>query len=329
MLNGFFVGASGGTTTRIQVYVEYTYEFELKTSGIITREPRAGNTITIPFRVFPTDLEITAQVSDPGKLEVKSVSLNTLTGEGNVEVTPLGEKNGLTVTISAVNPQDRINTPIIRTQYINLRYENLIITPVFDFEAGSFSYYDARTNTLYLGDGEQSLFHLNILEENAELENLQVFWQSVNGSTVDNKEVKNGGHISLAKESGTSNSGEPLWRIGHNTDHPYVLRNDVFKANPNYYRTGMSGSGSEGWWIFGDSDSADFPPKQYHQYATPTTSKNSAVIGTSYGQIKLTYKRYDGTTGEKIVNVQVQKRECEAYNNGKWREVSPGRWEQR
>jgi hypothetical protein len=108
---------------------------------------------------------------------------------------------------------------------------------------------------------------------------------------------------------------------------PYVLRDDVFKANPNYYRTGMSGSGSEGWWIFSDSDSADFPPRQYHQYATPTTSKNSAVTGTSYGQIKLTYKRYDGTTGEKAVNVQIQKRECEAYNNGKWREVSPGRWE--
>jgi hypothetical protein len=108
---------------------------------------------------------------------------------------------------------------------------------------------------------------------------------------------------------------------------PYVLRGDVFKANPNYYRTGMSGSGSEGWWIFSDSDSADFPPKQYHQYATPTSSKNSAVVGTSYGQIKLTYKRYDGTTGEKVINVQIQKRECEAYNNGKWREVSPGRWE--
>jgi hypothetical protein len=108
---------------------------------------------------------------------------------------------------------------------------------------------------------------------------------------------------------------------------PYVLRDDVFKANPNYYRTGMSGSGTDGWWIFADSDSADYPPRQYHQYATPTSSKNAAVIGTSYGQIKLTYKRYDGTTGEKVINVQIQKRECEAYNNGKWREVSPGRWE--
>ena len=233
MLNGFFVGATGGTTTRIQVYVEYTYEFELKTSGIITREPRAGNTIAIPFRVFPADLEVTAQVSDPQKMEVKSVSQNTVTGNGEVVITPLGEKKGLSVTLSATNPKDRVNTPIIRTQYIDLRYENLTITPVFDFEAGSFSYYDERTNTLYLGDGEQSLFHLNIQEENAELENLQVFWQSVNGSTVDNKEVKNGGHISLAKESGASDSGEPLWRIGHTLDHLstspfYLISKDLF-----------------------------------------------------------------------------------------------------
>jgi hypothetical protein len=150
-----------------------------------------------------------------------------------VELTPLGEKKGLAVTLQATNPRDLINTPIIRTQYVNLRYENLTITPVFDFEAGSFSYYDARTNTLFLGDGEQSLFHLNILEENAELENLQVFWQSVNGSAVDNSETKNGGHITLAREGGTSDAGEPLWRIGHNRDHLsatkfYLISKDLY-----------------------------------------------------------------------------------------------------
>jgi hypothetical protein len=279
MLNGFFVGATGGTTTRIQVYVEYTYEFELKTSGVITREPRAGNTITIPFRVFPADLEITVQVSDPGKLEVKSVSLNTLTGEGKVELTPLGEKNGLTVTISATNPQDRINTPIMRTQHINLRYENLTITPVFDFEAGAFSYYDSRTNTLYLGDGEQSLFHLDILEENAELENLQVFWQSVNGSTVDNKEVKNGGHISLAKESGTSNSGEPLWRIGHNLDH--LSTSPFFLISKDLYYKVQSKKYS--YITVQDPPTEDNPFGGSHEETITTINENS-TYETSQGQ---------------------------------------------
>jgi hypothetical protein len=232
-LNAFFISSSGGTTARLQVYVEYTYEFELKTSGILTAEPRNGNTIAIPFRVFPTDLEVTAEVSDPQKMEVKSVSQNTVTGNGEVVITPLGEKNGLYVTLRATNPKDRVNTPIIRTQYINVRYQNLTITPVFDMEAGAFSRYDPGTNTLYLGDGEQALFHLNILEENAELENLQVFWQSVNGANVDNKEAKDGGHISLTKENGTSDSGEPLWRIGHTVDHLstnpfFLISKDLF-----------------------------------------------------------------------------------------------------
>jgi hypothetical protein len=482
VLNGFFVGASGGTTTRIQVYVEYTYEFELKTSGIITREPRNGNTIIIPFRVFPADLEITAQASDPAKLEVKSVSLNTLTGEGAVELTPLGEKNGLSVTVQAVNPRDRVNTPILRTQYINLRYDDLTVTPVFDLEAGSFSSYDPKTNTLYLGDGEQSLFHLRVAEDNADLENLSVFWQSVNGAAADNLAANQGGYISLSKEPGVSNSGEPLWRIGHGFDYisaepyylisrdlkfrvwktiysgdfytvqiphqfsqttyytsewrsnqyetdspieirtadpntavtgwyvhtndwwdfldhkqraylavkspstiiadvmggydgtektytvdmtqetrkeesdddgntsilasyrngevlhcevfyepvaPYAVSMARFQGNPNYFRPALSGDEYNwgGWWSGGNSWTKTFDAEPLHAYTTTTTSKNSAVLAAYYGQIKLTYKRFDGTSGEKVINVQIQRRDCESYNNGTWRGVSPGRWE--
>jgi hypothetical protein len=114
MLNGFFVGATGGTTTRIQVYVEYTYEFELKTTGVITKEPMAGSTVTIPFRVFPTDIEITAQVSDPGKLEVKSVSLNTLTEEGNVGLGPWGKRTALRFWYTPINSHQTLAIPNIK-----------------------------------------------------------------------------------------------------------------------------------------------------------------------------------------------------------------------
>jgi hypothetical protein len=269
-LNGYFVSSSGGSTTRIQVYVEYTYEFELRTSGIITAEPRKGTSISIPFRVYPADLEITAAVSDEAKLEVKSVSLNTITGNGEVVVTPLGEENGLYVTIQAKNPKDKVNAPIVRVQYINLRYQNLTITPVFDLEAGAFSRYDSKTNTLYLGDGEQALFHLDILEENASLENLQVIWQSVSGSTVDNKEASNGGHINLTKENASSDSGKQLWRVRHNFDHIsstpfYLIRKNLFYTvyaekyeggnkkrttvteNTTYYA--YLGQGITRWWV--------------------------------------------------------------------------------
>jgi hypothetical protein len=146
-----------------------------------------------------------------------------------------------------------------------VRYQNLTITPVFDMEAGAFSRYDPATNTLYLGDGEQVLFHL------------QVFWQSVNGANVDNKETKDGGHISLAKESGTSDSGEPLWRLGHKLDHLsqgvfYLIIKDLFytaystrttykKYGDNYVKdtdtvteNGASYSAAQGqgiteWWV--------------------------------------------------------------------------------
>jgi hypothetical protein len=153
-------------------------------------------------------------------------------------------------------------------------------------EAGAFSRYDPNTNTLYLGDGEQALFHLNILEENAELENLQVFWQSVNGANVDNREAKDGGYISLVKESGTSDSGEPLWRIGHTLDHLsvspfFLISKDLFytvfaqkytyttvtdpptESNPfggshvetssspteNTFYSAAQGQGITGWWV--------------------------------------------------------------------------------
>jgi hypothetical protein len=218
-INAYFVSSVGGNASRIQVYVEYTYEFDLLTSGIIAAEPRSGNVMVIPFRVYPADLEVTATVSDPRMLEVKSVSQNTVSGTGEAIITPLGERNGLYVTLRATNPQDPVNTPLIRVQYINLYYQNLTILPVFDMDAGAFSRYDPGSNTLYLGDGEQALFHLDILEENAELTDLQVLWQSVNGASEDNKATGNGGHITLARESGASDSGAPLWRISHKQDH--------------------------------------------------------------------------------------------------------------
>jgi hypothetical protein len=138
-----------------------------------------------------------------------------------------------------------------------------------------------------------------------------VYYDTFNEETIMSKRISANGYVD----------------VFYRDVKPYVLREDLFKANPNYYRAGVSGSGSDGWWIFSDSESAEYPPRQYHQYASVTTGKSTAVTGISYGQIKLTYKRFDGTAGEKVINVQIQKRDCEAYNNGKWREVSPGRWE--
>jgi hypothetical protein len=214
-LQGYFASSQGSSTKQLQVYVEYNYQFDLKTSGYITREPGPGTVIQIPFTVYPADMEVTGISSDESKMIIKSISRNSITGEGMVEITPLGEKNNLYVQLQAKNPQDTVNQPIVRTQYINLRYENISVTPVFDYMAGSFTEY--RNGILYLGDGEEKLFHFEISEPNAQVDNLQVTW--INGTGQDTRTTNAGGFITLAKENIDANTGKQMWRIKHGEDH--------------------------------------------------------------------------------------------------------------
>jgi hypothetical protein len=271
-LNGYFVSSSGGSTTRLQVYVEYTYQFALETSGVITREPRHGTTIAIPFTVYPPDLEVTAAVSDSRKLEVQSLSRNSSSGKGEVIVSALGEKNGLFVTLTAQNPRDPLSPPLIRTQYINLRYTHLTLTPVFDMDAGAFSRYDPATNTLYLGDGEQALFHLTLDEENAELEDIRVFWQSVNGALPDNKELANGGFITLAQEPANPDSSTSLWRISHT--HDYISASPFYLISKDLYYS-VYAERTAYIEVF-DPPTEENPQGGYHEEAIITVTENTS-----------------------------------------------------
>jgi hypothetical protein len=212
-IQGYFASSQGSSTKQLQVFVEYNYQFDLKTSGYITREPLPGTVIQIPFTVHPKDMAVTAFSSDESKMIIKSISQNAVTGEGMVEVTPLGEKNNLYVRLQAKNPQDMVNPPIERTQYINLRYETLAITPVFDYVAGSFTEY--KNGVLYLGDGEEKLFHFDVSQPNAQVDSLQVEW--INGNNEDTKST--GGFISLSKEGVNGDTGKQMWRVKHNKDH--------------------------------------------------------------------------------------------------------------
>jgi hypothetical protein len=214
-LQGYFASSQGSSTRQIQVYVEYNYQFDLKTSGFITREPRPGTVIQIPFTVYPKDMVVTAASSDESKLIINSISQNSLSGEGVVEVTPLGEKNNLFVTLRAQNPQDAVNPPLVRTQYFNFRYDNLTITPVFDYAAGSFTEY--KNNILYLGDGEDKLFHLDISEANAQVDNIEIEW--INGNSPDSRTTASGGKITLAKEQINGSTGKQMWRLKHGEDY--------------------------------------------------------------------------------------------------------------
>jgi hypothetical protein len=213
-LQGYFASSQGSSTRQLQVFVEYNYRFDLKTSGYITREPRPGTVIQIPFTVYPNDMVVTAASSDESNLIINSISQNSLSGEGVVEVTPLGEKNNLFITLKAQNPRDMVNPPLERTQYFNFRYDNLTITPVFDYAAGSFTEY--KNNILYLGDGEEKLFHLDISEPNAQIDNIEIEW--INGNSPDSR-TGSDGKITLAKEQINGTTGKQMWRLKHKEDY--------------------------------------------------------------------------------------------------------------
>lgn len=214
-LQGYFASSQGSSTKQLHIYVEYNYQFDLKTSGYITREPRPGVVIQIPFTVYPYDMVVTARSSDESKMFIKSISQNTMTGEGMVEITPLGESSNLSVQLQAKNLKDTVNPPLERIQYVNLRYENLTITPVFDYAAGSFTEY--RDGILYLGDGEAELFHLDISEPNAQLNNISVEW--INGGYPDSRTTDEGGYITLSREHINADTGKQMYRIQHTVDH--------------------------------------------------------------------------------------------------------------
>lgn len=182
-IQGYFASNTGTATATIAVYVEYHYDLQLKNKGVIDTEPRNNAVVEIPFTVYPHNLQIKAEVSDPSVLEVSSISLNENTGEGTVYIKPLKEGISQSVTVIATNPDDLVNTPIRQTQIINSAYKELHITPVFDFASGSYSYFDNNdTNpTLYIGDGEDVLFYLDIAEENATADNIQITYQSNTG----------------------------------------------------------------------------------------------------------------------------------------------------
>ena len=251
-IKGYITSNTGSALASLAVYVEYNYELELKNAGVIQTQPRKDAIVEIPFHVYPKNMQITTEVSDPTVLEVKSISLDETTGEGTVFVKPLKEGLSQTVTVIATNPNDLVRTPLKKKQIINSRYEQLTITPVFDFAAGTYSYFDGddANPTLYLGDGEDVVFYLDIAEENATVDNITVTYASNSGindfdSQIYTQEDKiydeghNQGKVSENRHhiffSGSENAtnpargtlsaesvntaGKKLYRIGHNYDY--------------------------------------------------------------------------------------------------------------
>jgi hypothetical protein len=104
---------------------------------------------------------------------------------------------------------------------------------------------------------------------------------------------------------------------------PYVIKNTAFFSNPNYYYGPMSGRDTDSFLGFETGSSGhDFPERYLHRYAYPTATKDASVVqnGTvSGGKIRITYTLADGKTAvTKDIPVVFQRRDCEAYSNGRW-----------
>jgi hypothetical protein len=241
--------------------VEYTYDLTIDTASQVTRAEPRGQTIKIPFTVYPKTMSMDAYVT-PGddKLKVKTVSLDTKTGKGEVEVTPVGEAYDVKLNIRARNPNDPANGTVIRTHTFNIYYDQIHFIPEFNLRAGSFSYFNPQegsAGTLHLGDGETQTFSLRVLEPNADIRNITVTFNP--GNTQD---------AGISKDTETDN--QELWRITHSAD---------IQAEKNYlvnYKLTYSYAAYAGSYLYPDPPdyyySEDGTPYPSYSYSPPYPS---------------------------------------------------------
>ena len=260
LLYGYSATDAGTAKAELNVICEYEYVLEFDdAAGVISMQPddtgllttygKPHNLAEIPFHIYPkSGMDISVE-SSTDRLEITSYSLDPATGKGKVYVKALGEEINGYITLVAVNPDDKANTPIKRRKYINSKYGSYTITPVFNFQSGSFSSYSGKGTgqggTLTLGDGESMLFRLDVAEPNAELSNIEIRFQTgvgVNANTgkapsdgetiseTDNHIYYSGSGGTLSPET-TGTDGKAYYRIGHNYDYVengYWVKGDAY-----------------------------------------------------------------------------------------------------
>ena len=258
-LYGYFASDNGTGEAKLEIKCEYTYELEFENQGTSRTMPKNGTVEAYEFHVYPHDLQIEAK-SNCDYLEIVSYSLNEETGKGTVYVKPLTEGKGGSITLTATNPKDLVNTPIERTHYVNSYYDQLHIEPIFDIGERQFSSYSNLN--LELSDGESVNFYLKVQEENANVSNIKVTYSSKDNDSVDsgiltkslktkyasdNTEKIKQNHIVISGngndgtfgEESTTPDGTSIFSIGHNYD--YVTTNDSIYVTK-HFKDNMSPS---------------------------------------------------------------------------------------
>lgn len=240
---GRFASTEGTASSSLSVKSEYLYEVQFDAGGVVQTEPSKGTVARIPFHVWPTNLEVKATSLCPD-MTIKSYSVDTKTGKGEVLVETKKEFIGEKIQLSATNPRDLANTPKFAEQAVNSYYKSLHLRPVFNYATGNFSKYDANKSELVLGDGESVSFYIEVQEENADISDVEVYWhdgpdddsrclQNADPSTPQpgirlpgSASKKNGAW--QVQQTGTGEDGQILYELAHNKD--YVERGTLFKG---------------------------------------------------------------------------------------------------
>lgn len=310
IIYGYSANDSGTAKAQLNVVCEYNYELEFDgesgiikmypdDTGLLTTKNSPHNLAEIPFHVYPKsgmDLSIT---SSPPAIEITSYSYNSSKGTGVIYIKALTEvKDGQYITLTATNPDDKMNTPISRVKNINSKYDTYTINPVFDFSAGSFSHYEANygngnAGTLYLGDGESYSFYLDVKEPNAKLQDVTVKFNQ-NTSSVDTTESSDvdctdskKAHIYLKKDVMDSN-GVQYYTIGHNYDYMTTGYWTFGNENTNGFKFTDLGWNSTGkwWWFFGHHHTSPSAYLQstygHHNTGTSVNTRDAIEIAKTY-----------------------------------------------
>jgi hypothetical protein len=228
-VTGYFAASNGGAIQSLNIYIEYTYDLAINAPLMVKLEPDE-KIYKLPFTVFPRSMTVEAFSSNNDKLQIRSISLDTRTGEGEIDIVPAGEQLNLTVTVRASNPKDPVNGVVIREQLFHVYYNDVEFDFEFDHHSGAFSYFnpdEGSAGTLHLGDGETMTFRIKTPQKHIDISNLNVtFTSPLEGSTPHARvrQGDNGGYIELLKDPP---GGEYYWSLRHISDvvdYGYIVK---------------------------------------------------------------------------------------------------------
>lgn len=277
-ISGYFGTSAGTGLADLNVIVQYNYSLRLgqctakytkrfnakdvmeakSIASVLNVEPRNGTTITIPYTVSPSAMNIEPILTDENggatdALELLSLDMPDAEGNGVLRIRPKKTAMGLRATIKATDPKNP-NQPAKEARLIiNSYYDDPGLSIVIGESSGRFS--KVTSSEMILGDGEDVLFRFNA-KDNVDMKTLKPTYTPTGVTNAHNTPTGNSGYIKLeatGKSSldigvdHTGSDGTVWYRIGHTYDYiannVYWLQdaaNTVYTTDTNRYAANLA-----------------------------------------------------------------------------------------